>query len=506
MTQILISAPPRTGKSQYSVYLIDKFSKKYPNRTIYTNIIGINYPGVISISSTISKPFDWRDLPNGAILFYDECHEHPAFSQDDLLKEFQPDLSYLDTLSSLVESQPFDSRLFTLIDEYYENLYFLESLDGLVRVRPDEKHAAAISLVKNGKLPDFLKKGLTEYISKLKRKESIRQKENILDIGRSLTMHGHFGIDIYMITQNVRRVNDAVKAASSKHLILRRMFGWNLCFIFEYPEVQTYFGSSNRKNATRFSIFRYRKNLYKYYVSSEEHNIEKSIPIGLTFLVLLVLCIGIFAYMKGKKIYDARYGDETTQAASVETKPSNTVSSSTTLPNSSTQQLPVKNLELTQADQYHINALIDSCINSQQLTPDQCKTVYDPKVQQERNAALMASTGNHMDDIVAKYDSSKPYDFEYSPSNIQPSDFPRFSNVVVYGGKCYPYSQQGTLMKNISSSDCWRMARGDRPFNYFANGSSSAPVNPQYNAPQTQPQPVQQPNQVNNPYVPANNI
>ena len=121
--QTLISAPPRTGKSLYCMSLIDQLSRKHPNRRIYTNIIGMNYPGVLTINSTPEKPFDWRDLPDGSIIFFDEAHEHPAFSAQDLL--------------------------------------------GTARTDAEKK-----------------------------------RKAEILDIGDSLTLHGHFGFDIYLITQN----------------------------------------------------------------------------------------------------------------------------------------------------------------------------------------------------------------------------------------------------------------------------------------------------------------
>ena len=71
--QTLISAPHRTGKSLYCMSLIDQLSRKHPNRRIYTNIIGMNYPGVLTINSTPEKPFDWRDLPDGSIVFFDEA-------------------------------------------------------------------------------------------------------------------------------------------------------------------------------------------------------------------------------------------------------------------------------------------------------------------------------------------------------------------------------------------------------------------------------------------------
>ncbi|MCW8041268.1 zonular occludens toxin domain-containing protein, partial [Acinetobacter sp. BIT-DXN8] len=99
---IVVSAPIRTGKTLYCMSIIDKTTKKDPYRMIYTNIVGCTYPGVILIQSTTDKPFDWRDLPNGSLLIYDEAHEHPAFSKDDLLKTFEVDDSiYLKRIAEI---------------------------------------------------------------------------------------------------------------------------------------------------------------------------------------------------------------------------------------------------------------------------------------------------------------------------------------------------------------------------------------------------------------------
>lgn len=455
MTQVLISAPPRTGKSQYAMYLIDKFSKEQPNRPIYTNIIGCNYPGVISIKSSLQKPFDWRDLPNGAILFYDECHEHPSFSQDDLLKDFQPDFAKLDAMINLVESERPSVHFYNIIDEYYEHLYEKQHYQGIQLVRPDEKKEAAKIYVQTGKLPAFLKKPLLEYLQNQRKKEAVRQKESILDIGRSLTLHGHFGIDIFMITQNVKRVNDAIKAASSKHLILRRMFGWDMCFIFEYPEVQTYFGSSNRKNATSWRPFIYKRQLYKYYISAEEHHIKKQFPLGI--VAMAALPILLFTYL----FYDAKqantlglFGDEKKEVA---TKNNASPAPVAAAPNPN---------NMTLADQLTVQNKIADCVKSGQMTFEQCQVTYDQNFANQRNMELMQSTGNTMQAVVFNFDPAKPYDTTYQ-ANYNPQDFPRFTNAVVYNGKCHAYSQQGTLMNDVSDHDCRRLASGDRPFDYF---------------------------------------
>ena len=66
---ILISAPIRTGKTLLAIEKI--FEELNRGRDVYTNIVGIKIPGVISVSSSIGDPFDWHDLDNGSVLVWE---------------------------------------------------------------------------------------------------------------------------------------------------------------------------------------------------------------------------------------------------------------------------------------------------------------------------------------------------------------------------------------------------------------------------------------------------
>ena len=63
--------------------------------------------------------------------------------------------------------------------------------------------------------------------------------------------------------------------------------------IYEFPEVQTYFANATRKQALSVKRFRYPKNLYKYYVSSNVHNIQKRVP--LLYMSFFAIPVLIFA-------------------------------------------------------------------------------------------------------------------------------------------------------------------------------------------------------------------
>lgn len=371
--QTLISAPPRTGKSLYCMSLIDQLSRKHPNRRIYTNIIGMNYPGVLTINSTPEKPFDWRDLPDGSIIFFDEAHEHPAFSAQDLL--------------------------------------------GTARTDAEKK-----------------------------------RKAEILDIGDSLTLHGHFGFDIYLITQNPKLLREQVRAACSVHYVMRRLWGLDVAMIYEFAEVQTYFANATRKQALSVKRFRYPKNLYKYYVSSNVHNIQKRVP--LLYMAFFAIPIAIFALGFSKASETGFFGlfpkDEVVQEKPIEQP-------EYVMLDAKQGQTPEQVL-----NEYKENFNPDiECRKAMNLDMPECISWFDQLTKQQSS---VLPDGQVFQAVV--YDPNKPYDFEYKPQ-IQPQDFPRMSGVMTLAnGRLMAIDQQGNYMSNVSQEDCRKWLSGYRPFNY----------------------------------------
>lgn len=360
--QTLISAPPRTGKSLYCMSLIDQLSRKHPNRRIYTNIIGINYPGVLSIHSTVDDPFDWRDLPDGSIVFYDEAHEHPAFSAKDLLPPARTDA---------------------------------------------EK----------------------------------KRKEQILDIGYSLTLHGHFGFDIYLITQNPKLLNEHVRAACSVHYVMRRLWGLDVAMIYEFAEVQTYFANATRKQALSVKRFRYPKNLYKYYVSSNVHNIQKRVP--LLYMAFFAIPIAIFALGYSKASDTGFFGLIPKKEQTVQTENIHPEAVEVSLSDNERDQLDKLDAE------------------SLGLTLEQYRDLKDPTKQ---NAQNLAYTQNSINQIVSQYKPSDPFDYSYMQA-------PPVTAYQVFSG-CLngtPYDTQGTILHDAPKDLCKRVMAGDRPFNPYRN-------------------------------------
>lgn len=361
--QTLISAPPRTGKSLYCMYLIDQLSRKHPNRRIYTNIIGINYPGVLTINSTPEKPFDWRDLPDGSIVFFDEAHEHPAFSAQDLL--------------------------------------------GTARTDAEKK-----------------------------------RKAEILDIGDSLTLHGHFGFDIYLITQNPKLLREQVRAACSVHYVMRRLWGLDVAMIYEFAEVQTYFANATRKQALSVKRFRYPKNLYKYYVSSNVHNIQKRVP--LLYMSFFAIPVLIFAMGYSKASETGFFGlfEKDKQAQQIEKVP-------TDLPQAEI-------VSYTPEQQKEIDTKRAEFMG---LTYEQYMDLQNPQAQDAKN---LAANQNSIDQIVNTYNANNPFDYSYMQA-------PPVTAYQVFSGcmNGVPYDTQGTILHDAPKDLCKRVMKGDRPFNPY---------------------------------------
>lgn len=414
----IVSAPIRTGKSLYTMQLLEQAVIKNPNRFIYTNIIGCTLPGVLPAVSTPDKPFDWRNLPNGALYIHDEAHEHPAFSKTDLMKD-----------KDLISRAPYDEYILQINN--YDNL------------KLDEKRYLLTLLKVINQYPEL------PLTLKVKEKESLvrvvkdafdennqNRKDEILDIGRMLTIHGHFGIEIVFITQRPNLFNEAVRAAVSQHIILRRLFKLPFAIIYTYPELQESFGMMTRRNALTTRFWWYPKHLYKYYNSAESHP-KSAFP----KLWYAVAALPLFFIAGGYK-YTMDYFSP--PAVAKNETVSNPAPASNVAPNALAANQTALDLSL-------------ECRKAENLDKDECKKY----IQQLTDQGLSIKPLN-------VYDPAKPYDVKYTVEEFRPKDFPRFKNAIVYNKKCTAYSQQGTIMSEVSSSDCFRLANGDRPFDYFA--------------------------------------
>ena len=82
------------------------------------------------------------------------------------------------------------------------------------------------------------------------------------------------------------------------------------------------------------------------------------------------------------------------------------------------------------------------------------------------------SVNNNQDNMSVSYNPNKPFDNSHIQESIKynVTAKPVFSGCIKKNGKYVAYTQQGTILNEVSSADCQKLIeQNDRPFNYFAS-------------------------------------
>lgn len=427
---ILITAPLGTGKTLKTIELIFEYLNQ--GRPVYTNIVGLKIPGVFSVNSNINNPLDWRDLPNEAVLFIDEAHEHPALSERDLLKNLT-------------------------IQHYEDELKRLENLEDVT-----ETHRKSL-----------ISKCTSEYAKALKRK-----KEEIMDIGLSMSMHRHFGQEIIFITQNPTKLNKDALSNVTIHYVMRRKFGMEAATVWTFGEAMTTWGKSVAEGALNKEIWRFPKHLYKFYVSSEKHNVKKYFPKKYYAYACIPLLIFGLGYSKAKEtgffglvpkdetaamqpenqVIQIKEGDSRPQSEIIEEAKAKELGMTVEQYRAMNQPQPLQNLDF------------------------ECRKAVN--VERAECVQWMSNLGQQVQ--TASYDPNDPYGF-HPPVQVQIHDYPRLSGCAKFGDKYYAFDQQGNKMPNIKQNDCKRWMAGEKPFNYSQQPQQAMNYAPSTQADNTQP-------------------
>lgn len=384
----LITAPVGTGKTLKCIELCFKYLNE--GREVYTNIIGIKVSGVRVIESNNLQPFDWRDLPNGSVLIFDEAHEHPAFSERDLLRNYK-------------------------IQYWEDELKRINTLD----------------------LPATKRKELLTQTKEMYSKILKDEKEKILDIGISMSMHRHFDIELILVTQNPTKLNRDVLGNITIHKVMRRKFGFEAANIWTFGEAMTTWGKTVADGALVKEYWKFPKHLFNFYNSAESHNVEKYFPKK----YYAFACIPLFIFYLGySKASETGFFGLIPKAESAEVVQED--SSLETLPAAEVVELDDNDPTKLALDQENADML--------GITLEQYRALKSGDV--EKAIALPPKS----------YNSSDPFDYSYMQA-------PPVTAHQVFSG-CFnnvPYDTQGTIIHGAPKDLCTRLMAGDRPFNPY---------------------------------------
>ncbi|EOH6112523.1 zonular occludens toxin domain-containing protein [Acinetobacter pittii] len=256
-----------------------------------------------------------------------------------------------------------------------------------------------------------------------------------------LEKHRHEGKDIFIVTQHPMFIHTHVRRLTSEHIHLVRngnvpfaaKRSWG--FVESDPDD---FQKATFKNGCTTSIYKPNKEVFEWYESTVLDTHKFKFPTKLIKGVAIVAgLIGFavwFGYPVASKYFNMSDKEVTAKASD---------QSQTTL-----------------AEQAERDAYLAG------LTPEQYADLKNPE---KRNAELQAKNDVRMETIAVKYNPNRPYEIDTSQIQYEVTAKPVFSGCMKQKGRYVAYTQQGTILHDVSQSDCIKlMEDGDRPFNYFA--------------------------------------
>lgn len=285
----------------------------------------------------------------------------------------------------------------------------------------------------------------------------------------------HTDKDVWLITQDAEDYNYSLRQLIDKmYFVKRPPSKMQACAVYVFDQYLSRPRSAadstrDPKKYVDYFLVVYKKKYQNMYVSASSHtSMIKKINIkalGYVFLFLFTASIVVVGLMK---IPIFTYFGTAMAMMSGPSKDD---------PLNMNPNKEQNNQPMTLADEHQLKEKVNLCVEQFGWTPDQCRQSLDPRFDQQQKEQLQALTRNDMQTVVFDYNPNKPYDVEYQPKK-EPTDFPRFKNAIVYNNKCTAYSQQGTEMHGVSKEDCFRLANGDRPFDYFAVQQTAQPNQP----------------------------
>lgn len=280
------------------------------------------------------------------------------------------------------------------------------------------------------------------------------------DIVQALQVHRHTGHDIWFITQSPRFLNTFVKDLVGEHYHLHRPYGAALASVYYWRSVRANPQSlSSRELAENEFLFKYPKELFNYYQSATQHNVKLKIPKKLFLIVGAMLAIGGLVYKMvfsegTQKMVNGQLGASVpVSAPAASTSPVAPAAATSTIQNLDQECRKGVNVEKPECVQWFNNL---SKSNSSV---------------QDNNSPVIRSVS---------YDPSKPFDDSSIRSEMtyEVKQKPVFAGCMKKNGRYIAYTQQGTILNEVSQADCKRVVEnGDRPFDYFKDTQDRQLVN-----------------------------
>lgn len=328
--------------------------------------------------------------------------------------------------------------------------------------------------------------GSIHYIDEIRRRPPYKWEGRIpskdpIILGMSEVRHTDK--DVWLISQDAEDLNYSLRQLIDKlYFVKRPPQNPQACAVYVFDQ---YLGrpraaaDSKRdpKPYVDYFILVYKKKFQRMYVSASSHTSMKFRiswkVFGYGFLFLFIIAVVIIGLAK-IPIFQS-FGTAFKQMTGQD---KNALSQLTSGPQVGQDKPKTQAEQLT--EQAHLSG----------LTPEQYADLQNPE---QRNMQLQKQNDVRMETIVVKYNPNKPYDVDTSKIEYQVTSKPVFAGCMKKKGKYVAYTEQGTILHDVSQSDCAKLIEdNDRPYNYFKQQSQGLGSQPQQVQQQVRPSQAEQ--------------
>ncbi|ENX18564.1 hypothetical protein F895_00002 [Acinetobacter sp. CIP 64.2] len=290
-----------------------------------------------------------------------------------------------------------------------------------------------------------------------------REKLSTREVIRELEYHRHSGHDIIFITQSPKLLHLHLLELVNEHYHCTRLRNEKRSQVSlwrSWQEKPDSLAATERAEDVFFENFD--EKVFTQYKSTEEVTDGKTripgyfwklaIIAAVCFIIAAGLLINGFVHFSGGKRIGQDALDKTMEAQKQ-------------LEERGAKNAPV--VQQTSQISPELQAKINDCVKQFGWSPEMCREGLDKEYLESKNKQLEAKTGNSMERIVVDYNPNKPFD-PVVTGGYQVTAMPVFAGCMKKNGRYVAYTQQGTILHDVSQADCRKVVEdGDRPFNYF---------------------------------------
>lgn len=121
--------------------------------------------------------------------------------------------------------------------------------------------------------------------------------------------HRHKGFDLFLISQNLKQIDTAVRVLVGRHVNVIRRFGFESATLYQWERCADPVSERDKKEALK-TDWKFPKEVYTWYKSAEVHTVQKDFPWRKIYIiaagVLVILSCSFLVIMHIHKLRDAK--------------------------------------------------------------------------------------------------------------------------------------------------------------------------------------------------------